>query len=433
MEKPGPSTNKTTQARRSLGETESKTRPSNSPQAVVKLPPKVGERKALPVKANESVCVNRVAEAKACVVKAKLAINNSRNLKTDIKNDVLEAIDRLFSLVKESEANDPKSKGTKAVELREQGVAKMGCERLDRQLLEKIEEQNRLLQENKDEIARIGTLVQENQKHVTYANAVTSRQYPAQRAPMHSIVVTSKDEMETGDQVLEKVRKAVNAKEEGVKIDRVRKARDRKVVLGCKTEEERDRIKKRLASVGEMLKVEDVKNRDPLVILRDVLTYNTDEDILKALRNQNKEVFVELKKEEDRVEVLFKKKTRNPHTHHVVLRVSPKLWTRLQDRQTVHIDLQRIRVSDQTPLIQCSLCLGFGHGRRLCKEQIEKCSHCGGPHMRTQCEEWMAGTVPSCCNCVRAKQELTDHNAFSDECPVRKRCEVLARARVAYC
>lgn len=77
--------------------------------------------------------------------------------------------------------------------------------------------------------------------------------------------------------------------------------------------------------------MEDVKNKDPLVILKDVLTYNTDEDIHKALKNQNSDLFEGLKQEENRVEVLFKKKIRNPHTHHVVLRVSPKLWNRLQN------------------------------------------------------------------------------------------------------
>ncbi|KAJ8714308.1 hypothetical protein PYW08_007928 [Mythimna loreyi] len=43
------------------------------------------------------------AEAKACLVKTKLHLNSSRNLKTEIKNDISEARERLYQLVKEVE------------------------------------------------------------------------------------------------------------------------------------------------------------------------------------------------------------------------------------------------------------------------------------------------------------------------------------------
>lgn len=46
---------------------------------------------------------DRTAEARACLSKAKLHLNNSRNLKTDIKTGVVQAIDRLYQLVKEAE------------------------------------------------------------------------------------------------------------------------------------------------------------------------------------------------------------------------------------------------------------------------------------------------------------------------------------------
>ncbi|GBP83806.1 hypothetical protein EVAR_56989_1 [Eumeta japonica] len=40
--------------------------------------------------------------------------------------------------------------------------------------------------------------------------------------------------------------------------------------------------------------------------------------------------------------------------------------------------LQRRPVWDQSPLAQCSHCLGYGHSRRFCKEASEKCAHCVG-------------------------------------------------------
>lgn len=168
------------------------------------------------------------------------------------------------------------------------------------------------------------------------------------------------------------------------------------------------------------LNVEEIKNKDPLVILLDVLKYNTDEDVLNALRNQNKGIFGDLV--EQRMEIAFKKRTRNPHTHHIVMRVSPKLWRHLTNTETVLIDLQRVRVEDQSLLVQCSLWLGYGHGRRFCTGTVEKCSHCGGPHMKSECAD-----------CVHAKLDKVDHNAFSSVCPIRRKWEMLARATVAYC
>ncbi|VVD04315.1 unnamed protein product [Leptidea sinapis] len=50
---------------------------------------------------------NRIAEARACLNRAKLNFNNSRNLKTDIKQEVWSAIERLYQLVKEAEHEKP--------------------------------------------------------------------------------------------------------------------------------------------------------------------------------------------------------------------------------------------------------------------------------------------------------------------------------------
>lgn len=54
----------------------------------------------------------RWPEARACLSKGKLNLENSRNLKTEIKMGVMEALDRLYALVKEAEAELQKGKPT---------------------------------------------------------------------------------------------------------------------------------------------------------------------------------------------------------------------------------------------------------------------------------------------------------------------------------
>lgn len=378
----------------------------------------------------------KLAEAKACVTKAKINLGLSRNTKTEIKEAVMQAIERLYQLVKELENKGKKDMEEKTIDNmeREKGQTKESAE-----LANKIDDHAKLLKENNLRMQELQTNLekyynkQEQWQQQTYASAVAqNKKNPSGQKSLLSVVITSKNETETGEEVLDRIRKAVKAKEGGIAVESIRKAKDSKIIVGCKTEEERNRLKERLKNAEEQLNIQEVKNKDPLIILRDVFKYNSDEDIIAALKNQNKGILTD-EKDREKLEIIYKKKARNPLAQHVVMRVTPQTWKKLVDIGKVQIDLQRVRVEDQSPLMQCSLCLGYGHPKRFCKETIEKCSHCGGPHQKSECADWQAGTEPSCCNCKLAKQDRIDHNAFSQECPVRKRWDSIARSSISYC
>ncbi|XP_045541253.1 chromosome partition protein Smc-like isoform X2 [Papilio machaon] len=249
--------------------------------------------------------------------------------------------------------------------------------------MQTIEEHTKLINENNKKIEKLNeNLIKyhntEHNNNRTYAAVVAPNTARKTREPaLHSIKITSKNTQETGEEILNKIRETVKAKEGDIKIEKIRKAKDRKIIIGCNTIEERRKLKEKLGNEKELI-VEEMKNKDPLVILKGVLTKNTDDDIIEGLRTQNKNIFKELEKEQDRIEIAFKKRARNPLTNHIILRVSPKLWNLMIEAGAVHIDLQKIKVADQSPLVQCSKCLGYGHGKRFCKEESEKCSHCGG-------------------------------------------------------
>lgn len=370
---------------------------------------------------------DKTAEARACLHKAKLHLKNSRNLKTDIKTEVTQAIDRLYNLVKELEEEN-KGKGGKATKMETEEREKTG----NSEVMAKMEENTRILLDNSKKIDELRAALQEK---TTYADVVTNKQSNAlpERNALHSIIVTSEEETDTGEEVLSKVREAIDAKEGWVKVTRVRKAKDRKIIMSCDSKEEREKVKDRLKNAGKRLIIEEVQNKDPLIILKDVLVSNTDEDILKAMKNQNRAIFHGLDEKDVRIAVKYRRKARNPHTGHIIISTSPKIWRRVLDAGALHIDLQYIRIADQSPLVQCSRCLGYGHSKRFCKEPADLCSHCGGPHLKTKCEEWATNGEPNCRNCVTAKLDKAAHNAFSQECPVRRRWDALARMSVAYC
>lgn len=215
-------------------------------------------------------------------------------------------------------------------------------------------------------------------ERATYASMVAESNIKTQnenRNTLHSVVVTSTDETETGEEVLERVRKAVDSKEGWISVERVRKAKDRKIIMGFRSKEDQNKIKDKLEKPGSRLTVEIMKNKDPLLILRDVLSSHSDENVLKALRNQNRKIFYGLDEGDDRLEIKYKKKARYPHTNHIIFAASPTIWRRATEAGLAHIDLQHIRVMDQSPLVQCSRCLCYGHSKRFCKESADLCSH----------------------------------------------------------
>lgn len=405
----------------------------------------------------KSIYPNRAAEATAVHKKGLENLNRSLNLRKDVKQEVKKALDRLYELTKmapatrklneELEREDTYKKNlvdtptlvNLTENIKEYDSKNQEIKKHEDQLILKIEENNRLLVKNGKKMEEIKTMIKlqkETIEQATYANIAAAVPKPKQipeRTALHSVVITSRDEQDTGEEVLEMVRKAVDAKEGWIKVEKVRKAKDRKIVVGCGTKEDRQKIKERLERARERLVVEEVKNRDPLLVLKDVLSRHTDEEVVRALRNQNREVFHGLDNEDDRISIKYKKKARNPHTNHVVLVISPTIWRRALDAGKLRVDLQKVHVEDQSPLVQCSRCLGYGHGRRFCKEPEDLCSHCGGPHLGMACPERVLGETPECVNCKRANFESCKHNAFSKECPVRRKWDAIARAAVSYC
>ncbi|CAK1553836.1 unnamed protein product [Leptosia nina] len=84
---------------------------------------------------------------------------------------------------------------------------------------------------------------------------------------------------------------------------------------------------------------------------------------------QNKNITSSIAEEDFRVKEKYRRRARNSHEEHVVLQVSPKLWSALTTAGKIHVDLQKVYVEDQSPLVQCTRCLGFGHGRRNCESK----------------------------------------------------------------
>ncbi|CAK1549484.1 unnamed protein product [Leptosia nina] len=325
---------------------------------------------------------SRETEIRGIFQKINIKLDSAKNLRTDIKVEVKAATKRLQEIVKDllnerkdqtkdypnptrrKEEEEKKEKAKEQTEIEGKEV---------RNIINKIEEQKKLIEEGNREIQEIKKIIKEQRKEEettrrelkesieessrvtselrSYASVVATGIRPGDRerapsqnnqaAAKHAIIITSNG-TETSGEIIERIRTTVNAKTTGVRVDRIRKARDQKVVLGCETEEELERVKERL-KLDSKLRVEKAVNKDPLVILRDVLCVNTDEEIITALKLQNKNLMSEMEKEEEeRISIRYRRKTRNPHTNHIILQRTAKVLSKVvtDDRIGQHLIVQ---------------------------------------------------------------------------------------------
>ncbi|CAH4033583.1 unnamed protein product [Pieris brassicae] len=106
---------------------------------------------------------------------------------------------------------------------------------------------------------------------------------------MHSIIVKSSGP-ETSGEILEHIRSKIDAKNTGLNVDRIRKVKDQRVVIWCTSSKRITEIRDRLKD-DQKLTVEEAKTKDPLVVLRGVISTHTDEEV-RVTTKQNLETRV---------------------------------------------------------------------------------------------------------------------------------------------
>lgn len=279
-----------------------------------------------------------------------------------------------------------------------------------------------------------------NKTSPTYAQAA-SRPAPEKRhrtrsppREAHSIIVTSKDPEDTAEKVYKNIFKAVKPQQTGIRVDKVRKAKGQKVILSCTQKEDADKLAEQLRKAPR-LKINEATNKNPLAVINNVLAYHSDAELLETIRAQNPRLFEGLDKNQESMKVRFRKRARNPLECHPVLELSPVLWKRMTETGVVYVGLQRRPIYDQSPLTQCTRCLGYGHSKKVCREEKDRCGHCGETHASDKCPK--KGNPPCCRNCSQSKTKYTDlelqHNALHGDCPERLKWDAIARSKIAYC
>ncbi|XP_046976527.1 uncharacterized protein LOC124542642 [Vanessa cardui] len=267
---------------------------------------------------------------------------------------------------------------------------------------------------------------------LTFAQA-TAKPKPSQ-TPNHTLIISSKDPKETSDNVITKIRAALDIKKTGARVDRVRKARDQKFVIRCAPKEDMTIVKSRIQT-DKHLNIREPANQNPLVCVHGVLARFANDEIEEHIKSQNKHLLHGVGEADLKMKVRYKKRARNPHECHPVLELSPEVWRRLTQAGKIYVGFGRCSVKDLSPLIQCAKCLGFGHTTKQCSATQETCSYCSGEHSGKDCPVRTKAEVPRCINCTRAKRDSSElaHTAYSPECQEKQKWDHIARSRLQYC
>ncbi|XP_050563644.1 uncharacterized protein LOC126913017 [Spodoptera frugiperda] len=265
----------------------------------------------------------------------------------------------------------------------------------------------------------------------TYAQVASK---PPVHRPNHTLIISSTDPKNTGDNVIEKIRVALDCKKTGAKVEKVRKAKNQKIVISCSTKEDMKLVQSQVQKKDD-LKVEVAKASNPLLRIADVLSYHTDAELVELILAQNKHLLGDVSMQDNIIRVKYRKKARNPHECHPVLELSPGTHKRFLEAGKIYVGLQRRPVFDQSPLVQCNKCLEYGHTKAVCQAKEHLCSHCGDPHTWEKCPNRLSNKPPTCRNCLRAQGvgPETTHNAFSEVCRERQKWDAIARSRISYC
>ncbi|CAH0404178.1 unnamed protein product [Chilo suppressalis] len=234
--------------------------------------------------------------------------------------------------------------------------------------------------------------------------------------------------MAPGD-ITETLKTGINVVKLGVGVNRLRNLRGNRVLVGCSTSEERDRLGEAKAGAGLGLSAAVVPRRRPLLRLLGVARDTSDAQVLEAVREQNAGLLGPVPLDEKAVRVVRRIKSRmGPHSS-VVLEVDPSIWAALKNRR-VRVAYQMVPAVDQSPVTQCYRCQGFGHLASSCRAETPSCGYCGDLHDTRECPN--RGLPPKCANCAAPEDGEPSHPAYSTECSAWRKADRQARLTVAY-
>lgn len=204
-----------------------------------------------------------------------------------------------------------------------------------------------------------------------------------------------------------------------------------KIILESNTKAQNEAVKTALTRVPG-LKVKELTNQDPTVVLTGVEKGYDETQILNELYAQNtriQDLFTSEQSWNNNIKYLTRKTCRNQEKENWTFQVSPKLFSFLEKEGRVVLDLVEVMVEERVHVPLCYRCCAFGHVAKYCRSTTSVCTECGETgHERKNC----IATIKTCANCRRFLGKNLEHSALDTSCPCLVKKKMQQRARINY-
>lgn len=175
----------------------------------------------------------------------------------------------------------------------------------------------------------------------------------------------------------------------------------------------------------------DVKSRNPVITIRNVSEFISNEDLIEKIKNQNKLIadkidsgseFSIIFTKEHKLRPGFKRsmESESDTTHEIVARVSEDIREVLKSAgDKIYIGFSSLRIFDRFYIKSCAKCHRFGHYHAEC-ENTPCCGYCGAEdHESKDCVVYNEKNQANykCVNCKDAGKPSDGHSCHWYKCP----------------
>ncbi|CAK1584020.1 unnamed protein product [Parnassius mnemosyne] len=344
------------------------------------------------------------------------------------KEDIENIIQPVTSLIKNvlNEISDLKDCNT--TQMAFQGNTGLGTELAITEIKDKINELQNIHKFNIPTVeANNQTIQTEPARRPTQSNTKSYAEVTS--TPRYAMIVESIDPRSTCEDILKQVKKDVDPVELGIRVNKIAKLKNQRVVINCDSQQDRHLLKTAIRDTCDRLTVSTPATKNPQLRLVGVINDLDDVKLAKAITSQNRSLIEGLTEDQKAVKVIRRAKGRTREVINVILEVSPQIWNNLKN-QKLRIGYQVVSCVDQSPLTQCYKCLSFNHKAKDCRNSL-CCGYCAEGHDTREYQN--RNSVPKCCNCIKAKRNDILHPAYSPECQEWQKWDSIARSSVSYC
>ena len=267
----------------------------------------------------------------------------------------------------------------------------------------------------------------------------------------HLIVIKPKNESSNSKQSEHVIKAMLDKARKSRLVESVKYISKGGLLLDVTTNEDSEDIKQLINSENNDFTAERPKRRNPKLVLYDVDSDLTEENLIENIIESNKDIedFIydnNLKTDEE-ILVKFKFRRTNANsngsqidvtktTNTWVIEVSPEMRRLLVNKRLIKIGWRAIRFADYIPIIRCHKCNGFGHFQKDCRSEMS-CGHCAQQHNTRDCKT--AKQQHKCTNCMRnndshkkSRPLNINHSSFSDNCDVYKKIVNVIKSKFDY-